>query len=154
MSNSSLDGGPLCMFTRDELRQHQQSLRQLDLLPVEVVYVGGGREESEAVIHRANKYPYRSPLHFWVNSLRVLEARRSTAFTATADVDAMLCQPITEQEFLQLLTQCLSSAIFAAKLRSLGKFRRGLWMTNEWDDKSAVAEIQGNYCAAYWLTFA
>ena len=133
------------MFTRDELRQHLQSLRQLDRLSVEEVCVGCRRMESEAVIHRANKSPSRGPLHFWVNSLRALEARGSTAFSATPDVDAVLCQPLTEQEFLQLLAECLYSTMFEAKPPALGGFRRGLWITKEWDDKSAIAEVEGEY---------
>jgi len=141
------------MFTRDELRQHQQLLRQLDRLSVEEVCVGCSRMESEAVIHRANKFPYRSPLHFWVNSLRAIEAKGFTEFTP-ADVDAALCQPITEQEFLQLLAECLYSTMFEAKPLSLGGFRRGLWITKDWADKSAIAEIEGDYWAAYWLTSA
>jgi len=61
---------------------------------------------------------------------------------------------VQAEEFLQLLDQCLDSSMFEARLRSLGHFALGQWMANDWDEKSAVAEIGENYCAAYWTTFA
>ncbi len=141
-----LAGGGSGVFTWDELQRQQQALGQLDLLPVEAVSVTCWRTESRAVIHRANKFPYYSLSHFWINSHRVLEAR------FLGDVDRALCQPISEEEFLRLLAQCLHSPIFDAKLCSLGQFALGQWMENEWNRQSAVAEVGGEYYAAYWST--
>lgn len=141
------------MFSRDDLRDYPVVCPP-ETIEVELVFVTQSWMEGEAVVHRQYRQWFTGPLHFWMNSQRLLEQTlpphvRGWFLVAAEEA---LCEPADEAAIVGFLGECLQGDFFTAALKPLGEFRGGLWLLNEWCNRIAVAEFGERYYAAYWFT--
>jgi hypothetical protein len=150
----------MTMFTRKDLVSELARLTGTVTPPLEVVEFGSqdfitpSCEESIWAF-RGSKRDFADGLLFWVKTLQAQgwEGRESY-FLPYAQ--SGLCEPLTEAEFSRLVAEYGESlrVPLPTFLLHLDGFRSGLRMSADWNDVSAVAELNEVFVAFYWSTTA
>jgi hypothetical protein len=114
------------------------------------------RCEGASVIHFGFAETFETPTHFWRRSQRAFRNFNGDLDRCFGVSTSDFCyHQLTEERTLELLQECFDgNDIFTARLNSLGQFRWGTALHDEWCTKIAVSQFGHMYYATYWDTRA
>jgi hypothetical protein len=122
------------------------------------------------------KLDFRDALHFWVAACRddlqtayrlnidsspdaffhLLEGASEEFLDCIDQGRYALCEPMTEQQYLQFLRECLPHSICSdlALPHLGGAYIAGLHMLREWNDIVVFVELSDHFVSIHWFTGA
>jgi hypothetical protein len=109
--------------------------------------------EQSIIIHRGSRSDFSDALGFWLASLFSQDWLGRDEYALPYAREG-LCVPINETEFEAFIKEYSSSLRRPLELPFACSFRTGLKMYNDWNDVTALAELEDGFVAFYWSTTA